>query len=69
MFQALKVLYGADKYFETVEGNDEFRLSEEGKRLFLEILNANPFDAPKSGRKVEGLHRETWDQDKKFLMK
>ena len=69
LFQALKVLYGADKYFETVEGNDEFRLSDEGKRLFLEILNADPFNAPGLGRKVEGLHKETWDNDKKFLMK
>jgi hypothetical protein len=58
LFQALKVLYGIDEYFETVEDDDEFRLSPKGKELFLKILNTTPKNAKYLGGKngiIKGL--------------
>jgi len=69
LFQALKVLYGADEYFETVGNNDEFRLSKEGKQVFLNILRATPARAKQLGRTVKGLNSNVWNADSSTLMK
>ena len=69
LFQALKVLYADDKYFEKVGDDEEFRLSKVGKELFLDILNATPAQARSKGKAVEGLYTKTWDNDAPFLMK
>ena len=69
LFQALKVLYADDKYFEKVGDDEEFRLSKVGKELFLDILNATPAQARSKGKAVEGLFTKTWDNDAPFLMK
>jgi predicted NAD-dependent protein-ADP-ribosyltransferase YbiA (DUF1768 family) len=69
LFQALKVLYGADEYFETVGDNDEFRLSKEGKQIFLNILRATPARAKRLGRTVKGLNSNVWNADSSTLMK
>lgn len=70
LFQAVKVLYGDDSYFETVKDDDEFRLSEKGKQLFLKILNTTPKNAKKLGGRygeVKGLS-QAWETDKYEIM-
>lgn len=72
LFQAFKVLYADKKYFDSVNGDDYFRLSNEGRKIFLDILNSSPKEAKRKGGKygiIENLNNKEWDRDSSYIMK